>query len=242
LQTIPNDSPVRSRRLKGAGRRLQVLKTAGEQFALTGLHGTTTLALAKAAGISEPILFCHFENKDALFKEAVQANIAARLSALDALASVPHGSLLACVERMAEVSVTVCLSERGHAVLTAWALLELPEYAADLYRDELGAVRMLWERQIAERYPDSPARVYLSIHVVPYVVNACLSFGFWLAALRHTPATASEQARAYAAGIAHAAAALLAEGDCPTTSTQVTPLRPAPCTRSQDYSDGRDGG
>src|SRR2546426_1024969 len=48
---------ARAERLAGPNRRAQVLRTASAQFAMTGLHGTTTLTLAKAAGISEAILF-----------------------------------------------------------------------------------------------------------------------------------------------------------------------------------------
>ena len=65
---------AQAKRLAGPNRRAQVLRTASAQFAITGLHGTTTLALAKAAGISEAILYVHFGNKTQLFREAVEIN------------------------------------------------------------------------------------------------------------------------------------------------------------------------
>jgi AcrR family transcriptional regulator len=54
-------------RMKAAARRLQILETAARCFAEHGYRGTTTALLAKAAGITEPILYRHFANKHDLF-------------------------------------------------------------------------------------------------------------------------------------------------------------------------------
>ena len=70
---------ARPKRLAGPNRRAQVLRAASAQFAQTGLHGTKTLTLAKAAGISEAILFAHFGSKTQLFREAVKMNSETRL-------------------------------------------------------------------------------------------------------------------------------------------------------------------
>jgi len=70
---------ARAKRLPGPNRRAQVLRTASAQFAMTGLHGTTTFTLAEAAGISEAILYVHFGNKTQLFREAVEINTQTRL-------------------------------------------------------------------------------------------------------------------------------------------------------------------
>ena len=68
------DGERRAKRISGADRRERLLETAGGEFACKGLRGTTTAALAERAGISEP--FCiHFENKDRLFREAVERGI-----------------------------------------------------------------------------------------------------------------------------------------------------------------------
>jgi hypothetical protein len=93
--------------------------------------------------------------------------------------------------------------------LTHWALLEDPEYAADLYRDEIGSVEIVWNREFVERVPDSRSRRILSIHLVPYAVSACIAYGFWLATLRHDAQSAAALAQGFAAGIAQAASALL---------------------------------
>jgi AcrR family transcriptional regulator len=199
-----------TKKLSSDHRRLQILKVAEPQFASTGLHATTTLALAKAAGISEAILYVHFGSKESLFKEAVEGNIANRLKGLrDRLGAIPRGTPAQCVESMAEITVMGSASDAGNALLLAWALLETPKYAAELYRDEISAARAMWESEIVQRFPESPERTRLAVHFVPYAVNACLAFGFWLATLRHTPTTAAQHARQYATGIGQAASAIL---------------------------------
>jgi AcrR family transcriptional regulator len=216
--TQPEDSSAgsaaprieRPRRLTGPDRRSQVLRTAATQFALTGLRGTTTLMLAKAAGISERILYAHFGSKESLFREAVEVNIKTRLKLLEAhSASAVLENEIAAIQRIAEATVTVCVTGAGNSILTNWALLEDPEYAADLYRNEMGLVEIVWNREFAERFPDSRSRRIL--HLVPYAVSACLAYGLWLATLHHDAESAATLAQVFAAGIAQAASALLSE-------------------------------
>jgi AcrR family transcriptional regulator len=187
-----------------------VLWTASAQFALTGLDGTTTLALAKAAGISEAILHDHFGNKSRLFREVVEINTATRLRSLDTrLASIIGENQLNCLESMADATIMTCVAGPANAILMSWALLEAPEFAVDLYRDEIGSVRILWDREINRRFPPCRARDTVSIHIVPYAVNTCLAHGLWLATLRHTPESAGPLARQFAANVAKSASTLL---------------------------------
>ncbi len=60
-----------STRQSAAERRESVLRAAVVEFASTGLHGTSTEAIAARAGISQPYLFRLFPSKRALFIEAV---------------------------------------------------------------------------------------------------------------------------------------------------------------------------
>jgi AcrR family transcriptional regulator len=200
----------RPRRLTRPDRRAQVLRSASAQFAMTGLRGTTTLMLAKAAGISERILYAHFGSKENLFREAVEDNIKTRLQLLESR-SVPvtDESEIAAIERIAEATVTVCVTGAGNSILTNWALLEVPEYATDLYRNEMGLVEIMWNRELEECFPDSRSCRLLRIHLVPYAVTACLAYGLWLATLHHDSKSAAALAQIFAAGIAHTASALL---------------------------------
>ncbi len=53
--------------MTGDERRQQILMTAVELFSQRGFKGTTTKEIARAAGVSEAMVFRHFENKDALY-------------------------------------------------------------------------------------------------------------------------------------------------------------------------------
>jgi len=65
-------SPVRKRRLPSAERREQILGAALPCFARRGYIGAGTRDLARAAGITEPILYRHFEGKAGLFRAVVE--------------------------------------------------------------------------------------------------------------------------------------------------------------------------
>lgn len=59
-------------RLPAAERRRQLLEVAAELFSKHGYRGTTTAALAEAAGVTEPILYRHFANKLDLFVSLIE--------------------------------------------------------------------------------------------------------------------------------------------------------------------------
>jgi AcrR family transcriptional regulator len=54
-------------RLPAAQRKSQLLDTAATLFAERGYSGATTAELAKAAGVTEPIIYRHFSSKKDLF-------------------------------------------------------------------------------------------------------------------------------------------------------------------------------
>jgi hypothetical protein len=110
---------------------------------------------------------------------------------------------------MAEATMMICLTDAANAILMSWALLEAPEFATDLYRNEIGSVRGLWDREIARRFPMSRTREIVSLHIIPHAVNTCLAHGLWLATLRHTPESAESLARQFAVSIAKSVATLL---------------------------------
>lgn len=61
-----------SGRLPAAKRKAQLLHAAAKVFAQYGYSGTTTAELAKAAGITEPIIYRHFSGKRELFIALVE--------------------------------------------------------------------------------------------------------------------------------------------------------------------------
>jgi AcrR family transcriptional regulator len=54
-------------KLSAEERRAAIIQAVRRVFAERGFHGTTTRALADAAGVSEALLFKHFPNKEALY-------------------------------------------------------------------------------------------------------------------------------------------------------------------------------
>src|ERR1043166_2663224 len=60
-----------ARRRTAAERREEIVSVALEHFAVGGYHGTSTEAIAREAGISQPYLFRLFRTKGGLFLACV---------------------------------------------------------------------------------------------------------------------------------------------------------------------------
>ena len=58
--------------MRKADRKRQLLAHAKQLFVTLGYQDTTTEKIARAAGISEPVLYRHFESKKALFLEVLR--------------------------------------------------------------------------------------------------------------------------------------------------------------------------
>jgi AcrR family transcriptional regulator len=74
MLTSDQAMPVKSHntRLPAEERRAAIIRAALKVFSENGFHGTTTKALAKAAGVSEALIFRHFPGKEELYA-AMQA-------------------------------------------------------------------------------------------------------------------------------------------------------------------------
>src|SRR5437868_14224548 len=59
-------------RMRKAERKRQLLAHAKQLFVTHGYQNTTTEKIAAAAGVTEPVLYRHFESKKALFLEVLQ--------------------------------------------------------------------------------------------------------------------------------------------------------------------------
>lgn len=63
------------KRLTQSERRTQIVDVAMRLFASKGFKGTTTRAIANAAGVSEAIIFRHFETKEDLYNAIIAHTI-----------------------------------------------------------------------------------------------------------------------------------------------------------------------
>lgn len=81
-------SPAGSDRLSAAERREAIIEAAQPLFAQRGLEGVTTREVAEAAGISEALLYRHFEGKTGLYTAVLDSCVehsAADARRIDAL-------------------------------------------------------------------------------------------------------------------------------------------------------------
>src|SRR5436305_214038 len=67
----PSEARKPSARMRKADRKQQLLSQAKQLFVGLGYHATTTEKIAAAAGVSEPVLYRHFDSKKALFLEVL---------------------------------------------------------------------------------------------------------------------------------------------------------------------------
>jgi AcrR family transcriptional regulator len=140
--------PVGSRQ-SAAKRREQVLKAAVSEFALLGLHGTSTEMIAKRAKISQPYIFRLFPTKKDLFLAAIDrcfdrvgSAFKAAAANLDSVEPHPghpaHGHLGAKLHALGHAYVRL-LTERE------LVLFQMQAYAACSDEDVRRRVRGRWD-------------------------------------------------------------------------------------------------
>ena len=70
-------------------KRDAILKTAARLFAVQGFDGTTTIQIAREAGVTEPLIYYHFKGKDDLFTHIIAATFSEYFSRIDDLEKNP---------------------------------------------------------------------------------------------------------------------------------------------------------
>jgi len=107
----PDDSRPAAR-LSRSERRRQLLAHAKNLFVTQGYHATTTEKIAQAAGVSEPVLYRHFDSKKALFLDVLEEIRAATLERWHAETS----SLTDPLAKLHAIADMYLGSTREHAV------------------------------------------------------------------------------------------------------------------------------
>ena len=75
LSIGPGDAP-RRRRLPAAERRQLIAAAATELFAERGYRGTSVEEIARRSGVTPPVVYDHFESKQALYRSLLEAHYA----------------------------------------------------------------------------------------------------------------------------------------------------------------------
>jgi len=130
-------------------RRAEVLKAAVAEFALHGLHGTSTEMIAKRIGISQPYIFRLFPSKKELFLAAVdqcfdRVEAAFRNAAQESATNPESGA------HLVTSPVEARLHEMGHAYLRLMAkrellLFQMQAYAACSDDEVRRKVKLRWD-------------------------------------------------------------------------------------------------
>src|SRR5207248_2701166 len=125
--------------MTGKNRRLQILRVAMRLFSQRGFKGTTTKEIAKAAGVSEAMVFRHFATKDDLY-----AAILENKGCLDGVHHFPwegNDELVVALER-----------KDDFAVFYNMALSALNKHHSDVGFMRLLFYSALEEHNLAERF------------------------------------------------------------------------------------------
>ena len=70
-ERVRPNGPKPAARMRRADRKQHILAQAKQLFVTLGYQNTTTEKIARAAGVSEPMLYRHFDSKKALFLEVL---------------------------------------------------------------------------------------------------------------------------------------------------------------------------
>ena len=100
------DAPQVRRRLTAEARKSSILAAARRAFTETGdMNGTTIKVIAEHSGISEGVIYRHFESKDQLFFEAVVEPLKKAVDELVAAAAVVDRDQPLTPERQLETTM-----------------------------------------------------------------------------------------------------------------------------------------
>jgi AcrR family transcriptional regulator len=125
-------------RLPAAERRLALVETAIRVFCDGSYRGTTTAEIARAAGVSEPILYRHFSSKRDLY-----------LAAIDHVWAKTRAAWEACLAGTPDVHAAMDKMGRGHYSVRD-CKLQLSE---------------LWVQALSEAAEDAELRKHLRRHM-----------------------------------------------------------------------------
>jgi AcrR family transcriptional regulator len=125
-------------RLPAAERRLELVETAVRVFSEGSYRGTTTAEIARAAGVSEPILYRHFASKRDLY-----------FAALDHVWAQARAAWETALADEADVLAALAAMGRGHFAV----------------RDCKHQLSELWVQALSEATEDPELRKYLRRHM-----------------------------------------------------------------------------
>ena len=95
-----------------------ILKTAARLFATQGFEATTTIQIAREAGVTEPLIYYHFKGKDDLFTSIIAATFSEYFSRIDALEK-KQGSPFGQIRKLIELQYDIAAEMPDEVQLVA---------------------------------------------------------------------------------------------------------------------------
>jgi AcrR family transcriptional regulator len=172
--------PPRRRRLTAEARKSSILAAARRAFTETGdMNGTTIKVIAEHSGISEGVIYRHFESKDQLFFEAVVEPLKKAVDDLVAASAAVDRDQPLTPERQLETMIGLyrqLISTLEKIIpLLGLVLFGDPQTAKRFYRENFAlAMDRLGEawREVEDRYgfpfesPDISARAVMGMALI----------------------------------------------------------------------------
>lgn len=169
------------KRMSGEARKIEITMAARGEFAKRGFHGTSMRDIAKAANVSEALIYRHFTSKEALYKE-IYFYIDSQLGAMvdyfnnqdpstETLIKIVYALTHMIMTEMPGQSREQKIFER----LLVYSLLENTSFAVSVFRQYDKELFPLWldSLRIAEKsgdihepLVDSAAKMWLSHHLM----------------------------------------------------------------------------
>jgi AcrR family transcriptional regulator len=157
------------RRLPAAERRQALIETAIRVFSAGSYRGTTTAEIARAAGVSEPILYRHFSSKRELYlaaldhvwrkaRESWEEVLASTANVADAFEAMgaAHVSVHDCKFQMAELWVQAL----GEAAEDAELRRHLRRHMREVHDFIAGVIRRGQEEGVLHAARDADAEAW----------------------------------------------------------------------------------
>ncbi len=171
----------RPARLPAAERRQQILAVAIRVFARSGYVSASTAEIAAQAGISEPTIYRHFENKQALYLAVLEQTTNELVGAWRQIAEAAPDPLIA-LSRMSiwyqqQLEVRPQMLELRFRSFAATDDPVIAEAVRDAYREVIDLVRGLFEQAIESgKLPKTldpliPTTLFLALGALTDVVD-----------------------------------------------------------------------
>lgn len=150
---------ARRSRLPPAERREQIVVAAMKCFAERGFEGTTTRMLARAAGVSEGLIFRHFPTKKSLYRAIIARRIAESPSGLMPSEAAARGDDRAVLTSIASSLVARVARDPSFMRLLFFSALEGAPLSRMFYQQRVRRVRSFLSSYLERRMKEGALRV-----------------------------------------------------------------------------------